>query len=118
MRAPMTAWAMLAVSILCNVAGNLFIKQFSATTDIRSLRDYLAVSFVLGIGAFGLGVIFYGRALHNIPIVLAYPIQVGACILIIALFAVMTFGERLGPADFLGIALIVGGIALLSRVAA
>jgi small multidrug resistance pump len=80
--------------------------------------DYLAPPFIAGIAAFGLGVVLYGRALKDIPIVLAYPIQVGACILIIALFAVATFGERLGPADLLGIALIIGGIALLSRVAA
>jgi len=114
----MIAWGMLAVSILFNVAGNLLVKKFSATTDIRSIWDYLAVPFVLGIGAFGLGVIFYGRALRDIPIVMAYPIQVGACILVIALFAVLMFGERIGPPDLLGIALIVGGIALLSRMAA
>jgi len=114
----MTAWAMLAVSILFNVAGNLLVKKFSATTDIRSIWDYLAMPFVLGIGAFGLGVIFYGRALRDIPIVMAYPIQVGACILVIALFAVAMFGERIGLPDLLGIALIVGGIALLSRMAA
>ena len=109
---------MLAVSILFNVAGNLLVKKFSATTEIRSIWDYLAVPFVLGIGAFGLGVIFYGRALRDIPIVLAYPIQVGACILVIALFAVSVFGEKLSPPDLLGIALVVSGIALLSRVAA
>jgi small multidrug resistance pump len=113
----MTAWLMLAVSILLNVAGNLLVKRFSATTEIHAIWDYLAPAFVLGIAAFGMGVIFYGRALKDIPIVMAYPIQVGACILIIALFAVVTFGERLAAADVLGIALILSGIALLSRVA-
>jgi small multidrug resistance pump len=114
----MTGWLMLLCSIVLNVAGNLFIKQFSATTEIRGLRDYASVPFVIGIAAFGLGVIFYGRALKNIPIVLAYPIQVGACILVIALFAVAVFGEKINGPDAIGIALIVGGIALLSRVAA
>jgi multidrug transporter EmrE-like cation transporter len=113
----MTAWLTLAASILFNVAGNLLIKRFSATTDIHSIRDYLSVSFVLGIGAFGMGVIFYGRALKRIPIVLAYPIQVGTCILIIALFAVATFGERLAAQDLIGIGLIVAGIAMLARMA-
>jgi multidrug transporter EmrE-like cation transporter len=113
----MTGWMMLAGSILFNVAGNLLVKQFSATTTIRTPWDYLAVPFILGIAAFGIGVILYGRALNDLPIVLAYPIQVGACIVIIALFAVAVFGERLGAADMLGIALIAGGIALLSRMA-
>lgn len=113
----MTGWMMLAGSILFNVAGNLLVKQFSATTEIRTPWDYLAVPFVLGIAAFGVGVVLYGRALNDLPIVLVYPIQVGACILIIALFAVAVFGERLGASDMLGIALIAGGIALLSRMA-
>jgi small multidrug resistance pump len=114
----MTGWLMLFCSIVLNVAGNLFIKQFSATTEIRSIRDYATLPFVIGIAAFGLGVIFYGRALKDIPIVLAYPIQVGACILVIALFAVAVFGEKISRPDILGIALIVSGIALLSRMAA
>ncbi len=113
----MTAWLMLAASILFNVAGNLLVKQFSASTEIRGVWDYVSVPFVLGVGAFGVGVIFYGRALRDIPIVLAYPIQVGACILIIALFAVAVFGERISVPIALGIALITAGIALLSRVA-
>jgi multidrug transporter EmrE-like cation transporter len=114
----MTAWLMLAGSILFNVAGNLLIKQFSTTSEFHSLWDYLSVPFVLGISAFGAGVMLYGRALKDIPIVMAYPIQVGTCVLVIALFAVAVFGETVGLRDALGIALIVIGIALLSRIAA
>jgi small multidrug resistance pump len=113
----MRAWLMLAGSILFNVAGNLFVKQFSATSEIRDIWDYVALPFVLGIAAFGIGVIFYGRALRDIPIVLAYPIQVGACIMVIALFAVTVFGERIGARELLGFALVATGIALLSRMA-
>jgi small multidrug resistance pump len=113
----MRAWLMLAFSILFNVAGNLLIKQFSATAELRSPWDYAALPFALGIAAFGTGVIFYGRALKDIPIVLAYPIQVGACIVVIALFAVAVFGERIGAREVLGFALIAAGVALLSRLA-
>ena len=113
----MTAWLMLAGSIVFNVAGNLLVKQFSTTAQIRSIWDYAAIPFVLGISAFGVGVMLYGRALKDIPIVMAYPIQVGACVLVISLFAVAVFGERIGAPDALGIALIIAGIALLSRMA-
>jgi multidrug transporter EmrE-like cation transporter len=113
----MRAWVMLAFSILCNVAGNLLIKQFSTTTEPRGLWDYAALPFALGIAAFGTGVFFYGRALRDIPIVLAYPIQVGACIVVIALFAVTLFGERVGAREAIGIALVAAGIALLARLA-
>jgi len=114
----MTAWLMLAGSILFNVAGNLLVKQFSTTTQFRSIWDYASMPFILGVSAFGVGVVLYGRALRDIPIVMAYPIQVGACVMVIALFAVAVFGEKIGAPDALGIALIVTGIALLSRMAA
>ena len=113
----MRAWLMLGLSILFNVAGNLLVKQFSTTSEIRGVWDYVAVPFLLGIAAFGIGVFFYGRALKDIPIVLAYPIQVGACILVIAIFAVAVFGERISASDVLGIALVASGIAHLSRMA-
>ena len=114
----MTPWLMLAGSILFNVAGNLLVKRFSSTTEIHGVWDYLALPFVLGVSAFGLGVVLYGRALQDIPIVLAYPIQVGTCILVIALFAVAMFGEKVSLPDIAGIVLIMSGIALLSRMAA
>ena len=31
--------------------GNLLAKRFAMTTDIRSLRDYFAVTFILGLSA-------------------------------------------------------------------
>lgn len=113
----MTGWLMLLGSIVLNVAGNVLVKTFSAHTDIHGLHDYISVPFALGIAAFGLGVVLYGRALQQIPIVLAYPIQVGTCVLVIALVAVSVFGEKLGLQTLLGIMLVVSGIAVLSRVA-
>ena len=117
-RAPsMTGWLMLLGSIALNSVGNLLIKRFSATTEIRGLLDYVTLSFVMGIAAFGLGVVLYGRALKDIPIVLAYPIQVGTCVFVIALFAVAVFGEKFGLQHFLGVLLIIAGIAVLARLA-
>jgi multidrug transporter EmrE-like cation transporter len=113
----MNGWLMLAGSIALNAAGNVLVKAFSAGTQIRGIRDYLSLPFVLGIGAFGLGLMLYGRALKDIPIVFAYPIQVGACVLIVSLFAVTLFGEKLGAQTLVGILLVLAGIAVLSRVA-
>jgi multidrug transporter EmrE-like cation transporter len=113
----MTAWLILLGSIACNVAGNLLVKQFSMTHEIRGVLDYRAPSFIAGIAAFGLGVVLYGRALQQIPIVLAYPVQVGACIVAIALFAVAVFGEKFGAQHLLGVALVMAGIAVLVRLA-
>jgi multidrug transporter EmrE-like cation transporter len=113
----MTAWLMLVGSIAFNVAGNLLIKQFSVAHDVRGIIDYLAPSFIAGITTFALGVVLYGRALKEIPIVIAYPIQVGTCIVVIALFAAVVFGEKFGAQHLLGIALVMAGIGILSRLA-
>ena len=108
---------MLLGSIALNSVGNLLIKRFSTTAEIRGPWDYVTLSFVLGIGAFGLGVVLYGRALKDIPIVLAYPIQVGTCVLVISLFAVAMFGEKFSLQHFLGVLLVIAGIAVLARLA-
>jgi multidrug transporter EmrE-like cation transporter len=113
----MTGWLMLLGSIALNSAGNLLVKRFAATIDIRGPLDYVALSFVMGMAAFGCGVILYGRALRDIPIVLAYPIQVGTCVMVIAWFAVAVFGEKFGLQHLLGVLLIVAGIAVLARLA-
>jgi multidrug transporter EmrE-like cation transporter len=113
----MTGWLMLVGSIVFNALGNLMVKTFSASTEIRGVGDYLSLPFVLGITAFALGVVLYGRALRDIPIVFAYPIQVGACILIISLVAVAQFNEKLGVQTMLGIVLVTAGVAVLSRAA-
>jgi multidrug transporter EmrE-like cation transporter len=113
----MTGWLMLLGSIALNSVGNLLVKRFSTTTEIRAVWDYLSLSFVLGILAFGLGVVLYGRALKDIPIVLAYPIQVGTCVLVIGVFAVLVFGEKFGLTHLLGVLLIIAGIGVLARLA-
>jgi multidrug transporter EmrE-like cation transporter len=112
----MSGWLMLAFSIVCNVGGNLLVKTFSARNEIRGLRDYLSPTFCLGIAVFGLGVLFYGKALRQIPIVVAYPVQVGASVLVITLVAVAVFGERFGLQALFGILLVMSGILVLSRV--
>ncbi|HTZ38507.1 MAG TPA: SMR family transporter [Stellaceae bacterium] len=112
----MNGWLMLAGSITFNVAGNLLVKAFSVRPEAHGLLGYLSAPFVFGVAAFGLGVLLYGRALQQIPIVLAYPIQVGACVIVIALVAVSVFGERLGLQTLVGIFLVMSGIAVLSHV--
>jgi len=113
----MTGWLVLLCSIALNIAGNLLVKASSARGGASGAAAYLSLPFALGVAAFALGVVFYGRALRDIPIVLAYPIQVGASVLVIALFAVFVFGEKFGVQTCIGILLVLGGIAVLSRVA-
>src|SRR5260370_13375967 len=92
----MMGWLLLIGSIVFNIVGNLLVKQFSAAHPIRGVMDYVAMPFILGIGSLGVGVLLYGRALPEIPIVHAYPIQVCPCILVIAFFALGVFREQFG----------------------
>jgi drug/metabolite transporter (DMT)-like permease len=78
----------------------------------RASWPYLGASMLLQTVYFSLVAAAYGRA----DMSLAYPIMRGGAPLIVALLAGLLFGEALGGAGWLGIALISGGI--LSMAAA
>jgi multidrug transporter EmrE-like cation transporter len=110
-------WLMLVGAIAFNTVGNLFIKKFSASSELRGVADYLALPFVIGLVCFGLNLVFYSRALKDIPIAVAYPILVGASVVCIVLVAVNWFGEKFGISHGIGVVLVVAGVALLARTA-
>ncbi len=110
----MIEWLALAAAILFNTLGNFFIKRFSVATEVQGVLDYLSPSFVLGLAFFGLNLVLYARALTGIPLALAYPILVGSTVAGVAGIAAFWFGEQLGVAHLLGLALVTAGIALLA----
>jgi multidrug transporter EmrE-like cation transporter len=67
-----------------------------------------------GIGLFVVNLIFYVKALRDIPVALAYPISIGLSAPGVSLGALFWFGERKTPLHVLGTALVVGGIFVLS----
>lgn len=109
-----SALVWLSGGVLGSVLGNVLIKQ-SSRTAVDGLLAYLSVPFIGGAAVYGLGLLCYMQALRTLPLTLAYPMLVGASVLCTALLAMLTFDERVGIGEVLGIALIVVGIAVLTR---
>lgn len=110
----MIGWLALTCAILFNTAGNFFIKHFSLTAEVQGPLSYLNPWFVLGIAFFGVNVFFYGRALKDIPLVIAYPILIGISVSLVSIFAVFLLKERFGMAHAAGLALVILGVSCLA----
>jgi multidrug transporter EmrE-like cation transporter len=66
-------WVFLLVASLCNIAGILVLKR-SAAPDLATSTLGLSWTMVGGIGLFVVNLIFYVKALRDIPVALAYPV--------------------------------------------
>ena len=105
-------WLFLLLASLFNIAGILVLKR-SAAPDLATSTLGLSWTLVGGIGLFVVNLIFYVKALRDIPVALAYPISIGLTAPGVSLGALF-FGERVTPLQLLGTALVVGGIFVLS----
>lgn len=78
-----------------------------------TVRWYVVFIFGLILGA--INVFFFTKALKDMSLSIAYPIFSGACIFFMALLSHFFFGERVTAINMIGAALVVAGIALISR---
>lgn len=106
-------WLFLLLAVLCNTGGNLVLKR-STGSDLATGPLGLSLPLVAGMGLFAVNLLFYFRALQDIPIAVAYPILVGLSVGGIALGAFFWFGERVTLFHLLGMTLIIGGVVVLS----
>ena len=81
-----------------------------SVTNVR----YLVLIALLNSGSFLLGTVSHIEALRTIPAMLAYPI-IRLNIVIVALFSVFFFEDRLSVSQMLGIACAIAVIIILSR---
>jgi multidrug transporter EmrE-like cation transporter len=114
---------LLATALVLNATANVLVK-YSATHIVPSspgaawpvrLISVLNPAFVVGLILFGLNVFAYQGALRSLKLSVAYPIMVSGGYLLILLASWFFFQERLGPAQYAGIALILAGIWLVVR---
>lgn len=65
------------------------------------------------LAAYTLALVLLSRALHRLPISVAYPVWVGAGSVVVTVAGVVLFGDRLPPAGIAGIALVALGVIVL-----
>lgn len=113
----------LLTALVSNAAANVLIKYAmtrgeplpAGSSLMTRLLSVMSPLFVLGVGLFGLNLVFYSMALRTFRISLAYPVMVsgGYCLILVAGW--FLFQERLTLAQYGGIALILSGIWLVVR---
>lgn len=109
-----TAWIWLGLSIIGSSGGNVLMK-YASQEGPASLAVFFSAPFISGGMLFAAGLYCYMRALHTLPLAVAYPTVVGTSIVAISAMAIMFFGERITVTHVIGVILIFAGLVLLTR---
>ena len=102
----MQNWLFLAVAIIGEVV---------ATSALKSSEGFskLVPSAIVVVG-YGVAFYFLSLALKSIPVGIAYAVWAGLGIVLVAGIAWLLHGQRLDAWAFVGIGLIVSGVAVLN----
>lgn len=113
----------LALALLGNAAANILIKysmsrapeRIAGSSWLGRAALFLQPIYLAAICLFGLNLIAYSIALKTLRISVAYPVMVSGGYLLILLAGWFVFHERLSPAQYAGIGLIMTGLWLVVR---
>ncbi|MFC6668988.1 DMT family transporter [Marinobacterium aestuariivivens] len=117
---------LIALSALMTGAANLLLRagvlkfgDFSLATN-RIVDGLIGLSmqpfFVLGVIFYGLAAIVWFSALSKAELSTGYPILVGLTFVLVASGSSLFFGETLSVQKLFGMAMILGGIAVIAHV--
>lgn len=121
-------WALILTGVGLNAAAQLLLKvatrplahfaEFSLQTLLGAAWILAAsVPFWVGMLCYAASVCVWLAALSKAPVSTAYP-MLSLGYIVVAAVSVLWLGETLSPAKLLGIALICGGVVLVSRSSA
>jgi multidrug transporter EmrE-like cation transporter len=118
-------WVLILTGVGLNAAAQLLLKvatrplahfsEFSLATLGGSVAILLqSPAFWSGMACYGASVCVWLAALSKAPVSTAYP-MLSLGYVVVAAVSVLWLGESMTPAKVLGIALICGGVILVSR---
>ena len=99
----MSAWGWLLCAIAAEVVGTTSLKQ----------ADQQGAAWLLVVGAYGLSFFCLSKALGEIPLGVAYAVWSGLGLCALALIGWVAFQQKPDWAGWLGMALILAGVAVL-----
>lgn len=102
----MKNWLFLAVAIVAEVVATSALKSSEGFT--RLLPSALVVA------GYGIAFYFLSLALKSIPVGIAYAVWAGMGIVLVAAIAWIFHGQKLDAWAFVGMGLIVSGVAVLN----
>lgn len=102
---------------LNSTIGNLLLKQsrLAVVADMPWYEKFFSLYFVGAILFYVVNVALFAKALDSIPVSVGYPILAASGFAMLTVSASLMFGERLGPWQFAGLALVVAGIFALAQ---
>ncbi len=118
-------YVFLTIALLLNATANILLKLASeGLNELKGLglmemlpRLLTNYRLIVGLSFFALNVIFYIVALNRLKLSVAYPIMMAGGIVIITVFSALYLKEALNLLQYGGIALIAGGIILVTSQA-
>lgn len=103
----------IMLSVAFNVAANFTLKAYAARGHKSFIELLMSMPLYVSMAFFGINFLFYTKALQSMNISVAYPLVVGLSVVLILFLSLVILGERLAPAQFAGIALVIAGIVLI-----
>ena len=112
-------WLILAVGIFSNASASVLVKMaMLPPRAFPSLKDPLGAlsnwPFWLGLALYGAAFLLYAAALARLPLNVAHPVLTAGAIATVALSSVVIFREPFYWTTFVGITLIILGVALVT----
>ena len=107
-------WFLLMLASLLSFAGQLCQKQATRPALRVGRRRHILTWLGLALACLGLGMIFWLLVLQSVPVGIAYP-MLSLNFVLITLVARFVFHETIDRRHWLGVALVIGGVALLGQ---
>jgi len=111
-----TTWALAGAAALCNALAQLLMKK-AHITDAQAWQQWLGPSLLGAVALYGVSFVLTALVFARLPLSLISPLMAGVIFVLISLFSLLFLGEAITPARWAGMALVLAGIALLSRSA-
>ncbi|MBD2413775.1 small multidrug resistance protein [Nostoc calcicola FACHB-389] len=112
----LSAWGLVFIAGINTCIANLLLKRSRLEAPDPGLFSLLfSPWFIGGLVFFGINVIIFAKALDKLPVSAAYPVLSGMGFGLIAVGSNYFFGERLALNQYIGLAVILTGIIIMSR---
>jgi small multidrug resistance pump len=113
----MSPWLLLSIAALVNSVASILLKQARVVAEGSAIWLMIySPWFLAACFCYVLNVFLFAKALDFLPVSLVYPTYAGAGFALIAVAGNLLFGERLGPNQYIGVALILAGIIAASKL--
>jgi multidrug transporter EmrE-like cation transporter len=109
-------WLLILGAGFNSMIGNVLLKQSRVVAPSTGLFDQLRSPwFIGGLIFYGINVLLFAKALDRLPVSAAYPVLAASGFALLAIVSAFAFNERLSVVQYAGLAVTLGGIALIAR---